>query len=778
MLLPEPKKQTGKKKKKDSRPPAKQEKWIVRRLKGKILRELAAIVLLSLSLFLALSLRSYTAGDPSLDTFTSIAKTPVHNTGGVIGASLAQRLIHALGAGAYCFPVALFLSSVCLFLNTTARRPFYMLSGGISGTLFFCALVSTFYSSDPVFGNAVKPGGETGDFMARNLFHFFNYGGTVIILGTSLILSMLVATQISLKDSLLKGSGLLLSGLKSAWLLKNHFSTRNTAKGAKSKDPEEIEKIKITEFGVPPDGPNKKGAKKNGKENGPKILEAFEPEFTATEQDENRDYRLPLLSFLHEPPPKKGTVDEKELIANSRVLLQKLNDFSIDGKIEQVLPGPVITMYELEPGTGIKVSRILGLADDLALAMKSVGIRIHAPIPGKSVVGIELPNKVREAVVLKDIMLAPDYRSDSHKLTLALGKDTSGKPVVTNLASIPHLLVAGATGSGKSVGINSMITSILFNATPDEVKFIMIDPKMLELSIYDGIPHLIAPVVTNPKKAANALRWAVEEMEKRYQQLSAHGTRNIDGFNALVDKQNGEKKKKGKEAKGDGDTKELKKLPYIVIIIDELADLMIVASKEVEESLARLAQMARAAGIHLLVATQRPSVDVLTGLIKANFPSRISFKVTSRTDSRTILDSIGAERLLGKGDMLFLAPGTSKFQRIHGAFVSETEIKQIVSFLKEQEKPVYDENVLKPRESEQQTELDEEGDELYDQAVELVAKTRQASISMIQRRLRIGYNRSARIVEIMEKQGLVGPSDGSKPREVYVRDFEDVESIT
>jgi S-DNA-T family DNA segregation ATPase FtsK/SpoIIIE len=396
-------------------------------------------------------------------------------------------------------------------------------------------------------------------------------------------------------------------------------------------------------------------------------------------------------------------------------------------------------------------------------------------------VGIELPNKNRDPVGLIDILKSKTYKENSHKLTLALGKDTTGKPVVTNLATIPHLLIAGATGSGKSVGVNAMIISILFNATPDEVKFIMIDPKMLELSIYDGIPHLIAPVVTNPKKAANALRWAVEEMERRYKLLSAVGTRNIDGYNEMVQGKINEKNGAEPNAAPDPIFKEKMirdgKLPYIVIIIDELADLMMVASKDVEDSLARLAQMARAAGIHLLVATQRPSVDVLTGLIKANFPSRISFKVTSRVDSRTILDSIGSERLLGKGDMLFLAPGTSKMERIHGAYVSETEIKKIVSFLKKQDKPIYDDTILSIKDSEPVQEEEGEADELYDQAVALVAKTRQASISMIQRRLRIGYNRSARLVELMEKQGIVGPSDGSKPREVYVRDIDDAEGI-
>jgi S-DNA-T family DNA segregation ATPase FtsK/SpoIIIE len=454
------------------------------------------------------------------------------------------------------------------------------------------------------------------------------------------------------------------------------------------------------------------------------------------------------------------------------------------------LPGPVITLFEYEPAPGVKVSRIVSLADDLALAMRCVGLRILAPVPGKPVVGIEIPNLRRETIYFKDVMESDAFQQSDSKLNLAIGKDITGEPAVQDLAKTPHLLMAGSTGSGKSVGLNSMICSILLNATPDEVKMIMIDPKMLELSVYDGIPHLIAPVVTNPKKAAAALQWAVTEMETRYKMMAERGVRNISGFNDLAEKLQKEYeielKKREKTNKGikpideENEDQEANlnpeppaKLPYIVVLIDELADLMMVASKGVEDCLTRLAQMARAAGIHLIVATQRPSVDVLTGIIKTNFPTRMSYKVTSRVDSRTILDAMGADKLLGRGDMLFLPPGSSSLLRLHGVMVSDEEISRIVSFIKKQAKPVYEEDIFQSAIIDTKDEEEEQDmDEKYDEALAIVAKDRQASISYIQRRLRIGYNRAARIIETMEREGVVGPSDGVKPREVYVSPIE------
>ena len=460
-------------------------------------------------------------------------------------------------------------------------------------------------------------------------------------------------------------------------------------------------------------------------------------------------------------------------LANAKILEKRLEDFGVSGKVVEVRPGPVVTMYEYEPAPGVKINKIVSLCDDLALALRAISVRIVAPIPGKAAVGIEIPNSIREPVYLKDILGTEDFSSAESKLTLALGKDIFGNPFVTNLGKMPHLLVAGATGTGKSVSLNSMICSLLYKSDPEEVKLLMIDPKRLELSIYDGIPHLLHSVVYDPKAAAQVLRWATQEMEVRYRLMAEKGVRNIERYNQKVEKEEKEQRKKAcvpKEEDGAGAQggDAAQPLPYIVIVIDELADLMMVSARDVEASLTRLAQMARAAGIHLLLATQRPSVDVLTGVIKANFPTRISFQVSSKTDSRTILDANGAEHLLGSGDMLFLPPGTSRLVRVHGAYVSETEILRVVEFWKNQAPPVYDQSILEIKEEAPEAETDGY-DEMYDQAVAVVADLRQASISMLQRRLRVGYNRAARMIEKMEQEGVVGPADGSKPREVYVK---------
>jgi S-DNA-T family DNA segregation ATPase FtsK/SpoIIIE len=454
---------------------------------------------------------------------------------------------------------------------------------------------------------------------------------------------------------------------------------------------------------------------------------------------------------------------EQDHLARASILEKKLRDFGVEGRVTQVLPGPVVTMYEFEPASGVKVNKIVNLSDDLALVMRAVSVRIVAPVPGKAVVGIEIPNPEREPVVLREILASRKFREHPSALAIALGKDIMGHPAVTDLAVIPHLLIAGATGSGKSVGLNAFITSLLYRARPDEVKLILIDPKRLELSAYDGIPHLLAPVVTDPKQAAGILRHMVREMEERYRLLASAQVRSIERYNQLVEEKQG-------LLEASPNQEVMERMPYIVVVIDELADLMMVSSRDVEDSLTRLAQMARAAGIHLLVATQRPSVDVLTGIIKANFPSRIAYKVSSKTDSRTVLDRNGAELLLGKGDMLFLPPGTSKLIRIHGAYISEEEVLRVAKFLKKQASPEYDETLLKPIEHEDHADEDDwEMDEKYQEAVALVTRTGQASISMLQRRLRIGYNRAARMIEIMEREGIVGPTDGVKPREVLVR---------
>ncbi|MCX5907374.1 MAG: DNA translocase FtsK [Deltaproteobacteria bacterium] len=492
------------------------------------------------------------------------------------------------------------------------------------------------------------------------------------------------------------------------------------------------------------------------KEGGPAekiVLPVVEKQERFAFMDTRGSYLLPPLSLLENPEQKEIKVDQESLLANAQILEKRLADFGVSGRVVEVRPGPVITMYEYEPAPGVKINKIVNLSDDLALALRAISVRIVAPIPGKAAVGIE--------------------KAES-KLTLALGKDIFGNPFITNLAKMPHLLVAGATGAGKSVSLNSMICSLLYKADPEEVKLLMIDPKRLELSVYEGIPHLLHSVVYEPKAAAQVLRWATEEMEIRYRLMAEKGVRNIDRYNQKVGKELADGRKRGepllKEVEGlEARTGEnLTTLPFIVIVIDELADLMMVSARDVEASLTRLAQMARAAGIHLLLATQRPSVDVLTGVIKANFPTRISFQVSSKTDSRTILDANGAEHLLGSGDMLLLPPGTSRVVRVHGAYLSEMEILRVVEFWKKQGNPIYDQSILQMKERTEESEEDNY-DAMYDQAVALVAESRQASISMIQRRLRVGYNRAARMIEKMEKEGVVGPADGSKPREVYVK---------
>ena len=478
-------------------------------------------------------------------------------------------------------------------------------------------------------------------------------------------------------------------------------------------------------------------------------------------------YRLPPTALLERPRgSRNGRYGEGD--GQAALLEETLSSFGIDAKVVQVQHGPVITRYEVQPPPGIKVNRITSLADDIALALAATGIRIEAPVPGKSVVGIEVPNRETSTVYLREVIESEEFQKSSSPLVVGLGKDIAGKPVVADLRKLLHVLIAGATGSGKSVCINTIIVSILYKALPHQVKLLMIDPKRVELSVYDGIPHLVSPVVTDPKQAAAALKWAVREMEQRYNLFSEAGVRNIDGYNRYV-----EAVREGAEAAG-GDAEERaslpQRMPYIVVIIDELADLMMVAHQEVEESISRLAQMARAAGIHLIVATQRPSVDVITGLIKANVPSRIAFAVASSHDSRTILDMAGAERLIGKGDMLFYPAGASKPWRAQGAFIADREVHDVVEFWRSQGEPEYREEVVAQATAVQNS--DEPDDELFEDAVRLVVETQNASISMLQRRFRIGYARAARLIDMMEMQGIIGPYQGSRPREVLWTSYE------
>jgi S-DNA-T family DNA segregation ATPase FtsK/SpoIIIE len=486
--------------------------------------------------------------------------------------------------------------------------------------------------------------------------------------------------------------------------------------------------------------------------------------FDASRRVDYNDYGLPPLEFLNEAPPHSEQADT-ELLGLATRLAEKCKEFNVTGQIKHICPGPVVTTYEFKPDPGVKYSRVVSLVDDLCLALKAESIRIDR-MPGKPHVGIEVPNPRRETIFLREVIESRPFRESASKLTIALGKTIDGLNYVADLAKMPHLLIAGTTGSGKSVGVNALIVSILYRARPDEVKFILIDPKRLELGLYEDIPHLATPIIVDPKLAARSLKWAVAEMERRYRDLAGWGVRNIDGYNTEIMRRNLVKEYDDKGGPW-------KPLPYIVIIIDELADLMMTSGREVEESITRLAQMARAVGIHLVLATQRPSVDVITGLIKANFPSRISFRVSSKIDSRTIIDTNGAEQLLGRGDMLFLPPGTSRLIRVHGAYIDETEIGRIVSHIKSQGPPAYDESITQSDEEALGLEAaDGEHDELFEEALRICVEMKRASTSVLQRRLRIGYGRAAAILDMMEREGLIGQADGSRPRPVLGRAYE------
>jgi len=741
--------------------------------KARLKHEVLGILLVALAVCLFLCLVSYHPADPSFFAYSSTATKWTYNWMGIAGSYVASLLFQGCGFSCFLIPLVLGVFAFSFVLRWEWKYPVLKLIGWFLILLALSALFGLWLRPLHFHKQELLPGGFLGEIFAKNFVHFFNRVGATIVLLVILILAFVLGTGISF-ITLVERLGNAVTRWV-AWLSTLKIKRKERAKRAKllvkqKREKEGEEESSPPTVVEPAALPKKREAKKE------EIVEQEAFDFLRPKEA----FQLPPVSLLEAETERRPKIDRDSLITNSRILEKKLLDYGVEGRVVEVHPGPVITVYEFEPAPGVKVSRIVNLADDLALALSAVSIRIVAPIPGKSVVGIEIPNHIRETVYLREIIDSDPFRSSRSKLSFGLGKNISGDPFVVNLARMPHLLVAGSTGSGKSVSINSMICSILFKATPNEVQFLMIDPKMLELSDYDGIPHLLHPVVTNPKKAATVLRWLVEEMERRYTVLAEEGVRNIEHYHQKRDKELREKGKGHKRKSEVLEAEEVKerpaweKLPYIVVVIDELADLMMISSKEVEEAITRLAQMARAVGIHLLLATQRPSVDVLTGLIKANFPARISFQTTSRVDSRTILDTIGAEHLLGSGDMLFLPPGSSKLTRIHGAYVSGPEIQRIVDFLKKQGEPTYESCV--PTEDQGEKVLgkgaDEEYDEKYDEAVAFVADLGQASISLVQRRFRVGYNRAARMIEKMEQQGVVGPSDGVKPREVLVKKIE------
>ena len=713
-------------------------------------KEIIGILLFFLVVFTLVSLLSYSPDDPSL--LNAVGIKEIHNLFGVFGSHLAGLLIGIFGLGAFWVPVLLLLSSMHILGGHSRKVILCTIIGGLLLIITTGGLLALKQHSYVIFGNDFSAGGFVGIHFKSFLVKYSNPVGAVIILTLIWLIGFIMTTGFSLLAFFKRCYGIsvsLVDHLKTFYL--KHRERRQKAKKRrktiKAKAVKKQAPIKI-----------KSTAKPQVKSKPVPKQEVFE--FMRS----GSGFQLPSVNILEDPTTQSISADDDNLRMLSKLLEKKLEDFGVRGQVVAISPGPVITTFEYAPAAGIKINKIVNLADDLALALRATSIRIVAPIPGKAVIGIEVPNAVREMVRFKEIVVSNGFEKSKSKLTICLGKDIIGNPIVAKLDRMPHLLIAGATGAGKSVALNTMICSLLYKAGPDEVKLIMVDPKRIELTSYDGIPHLITPVVTDVKKATNALYWAVREMERRYELLSSKKARNISQYNSKV-------------GTGKADTSETEpeeKLPYIVIIIDELADLMMVASRDVESALMRLAQMARAAGIHLILATQRPSVDVLTGIIKANFPTRLSFQVSSKTDSRTIIDTNGAENLLGHGDMLFMPPGTAKLQRIHGAYISETELARITEYLKNQKKPEYDEDVTETAVTESSETQSQDADEKYDEAVALITKTRQASISMIQRHLRIGYNRAARIIEMMENEGIVGPSDGAKPREVLVRSYENM----
>lgn len=781
--------------------------------------EMVGVVFLTVALLLGLSLLSYSPRDPILFE-ESFHFEPPDNWIGKVGMTLATGVFAAVGGGAYLLPIALGVLGFRCFLrggmDITLRS-----AGGFTALLLFLSMLLAFrLRGIPTLGSGWVQlglaGGHVGGFLGDLLVAYFAPVGAHIVVTAGLVLSLLIATPVSLvtiAQQAAEGAATLREWAQERW---TQFRARSAEKPRKPKERavkiiraepivpagEGVDEISAAEIvsvemsreeaAVPEVQPERKKRRKSPRR------EELPEQVLLPEVVGGAGYVLPDPgTLLGDPATTVERLSDEEIRAQAQILTQALANFGINGQVIQTHVGPVVTMYEFEPAPGVKVARIVNLADDLALALKAVSIRIVAPIPGKSVVGIEVPNPRREDVRLKEIVLSESYKASRSPLKLALGKDIFGTPIVADLRGMPHLLVAGATGSGKSVGLNTMILSILFAARPDEVKFLMIDPKMLELTMYEGIAHLWRPVITEPKAAARGLMLAVKEMERRYKLMAEHGARNIDAYNRAVAEAQGvtpappadsateaevvggvepepaflseeDRLSAGESAAGGASLKTPPApLPYLIIIIDELADLMMVASKEVEDSIARLAQMARAAGIHLILATQRPSVDVLTGLIKANFPARIAFQVASKTDSRTVLDQNGADQLLGRGDMLYLATGTGKLTRVHGAYVPDGDLKKVVEFVKAQGGPAYTAEAVTAEAEDRGDSGDH--DEMYEQAKEIVIGTGQASASFLQRRMRIGYPRAARMIEMMEQDGIVGGMSRDGRREVLVK---------
>jgi len=742
------------------------------------LREGTLFVLSALAAYLLLSLSSYHAQDPGW-SHRGPAHA-IHNYGGVVGAWFADVFLYLFGYLAYLFPLMVGFSGWLVFRGRTTpsgKIDLHVLAVRWAGFLLTvasgCGLATLHFGVAP--GDLpLDAGGVFGNLVGEQLAALFSFMGATLFLLALFLTGVTLFTGLSwlsVMDWTGKMTLLAMDWLTERFLeLKTSFDSYRARRQREEQVAEKKEKQKVFK---------RKPVRIEPVIKKVETSERVERERQVKLFDAPPNTELPPLSLLDEAREYSEGYSESALEAMSRLVEMKLLDFGIEVEVVAVQPGPVITRFELQPGAGVKVSQISNLAKDLARALSAISVRVVEVIPGKSVIGLEIPNESREIVALSEILESSDYDEAGSPLTLALGKDIGGQPVVVDLARMPHLLVAGTTGSGKSVAVNAMILSLLYKSLPGDVRLIMIDPKMLELSVYEGIPHLLTPVVTDMKEAANALRWCVGEMERRYQLMAALGVRNIGGYNRKVQEaiDAGEPIpdplfKPDELLEEEPEPPDLEPLPFIVVIIDELADLMMVVGKKVEELIARLAQKARAAGIHLILATQRPSVDVITGLIKANIPTRIAFQVSAKVDSRTILDQGGADQLLGHGDMLYLAPGTGVPTRVHGAYVDDAEVHRVVDHLKGRGEPDYIEGILQtttdflPGSSGQSGAEDPEADPLYDDAVRIVTETRRASISGVQRRLKIGYNRAARMIEQMETAGIVGPQQSNGNREV------------
>ena len=721
--------------------------------------EITGILLILLAAFILLSLISYNAYDPSWATGSS-AKQEIHNYGGRVGASLSEGLFQLFGLGSFVLPIVLFYISIQLFLTREKKRFFLTMSSPVLFLFILCAILSVLVLDVNWKATQIQTGGLTGTFISEFLIKYFNHTGTFLILIGLLFLFLILSTQLSIRKIFHDLLRLFRFVFKEVRIRITRYQ--------KQKKREKMREQVIKKYTPYKKKEEKAKQTQTDSKKKPAFIKPKAPppleKFLFPEMQKRGDYIFPPINLL-EPGKEIEKIDKNELFEKKQLIEEKLLEFKVAGEVLEYHPGPILTTYEFFPQPGIKVSQVANLAEDLSLALRAEAVRIQR-IPGKSSLGIEVPNNRQELIRLRDIIQSEPFIKSPSKLAIALGKTIHGEVYITDLAIMPHLLIAGATGTGKSVALNTIISSILYKATPDEVKLILIDPKRLEFAVYEGVPHLLCPIVKNPKKAEAILLDAIKKMDARYHQLGKLGVRNIGQYNQRVQKILKEDKGKLTEE----EKKNLKPLPYIVIIIDELAELMMIGAQEVEYCIARLAQLARAVGIHLVLATQRPSTDVITGTIKNNFSSRISFRVPSKIDSRIILDTSGAEQLLGRGDMLFMPPNYPRILRLHSSFISLPEVNRIAKFVKEQREPEFDEKIVRVLKSPigHVEEDSSEKDPIFDKAVELILLTGQASASYLQRKLKLGYARAARIIDQMEQEGIVGPSEGSKPREILI----------